>query len=81
MEQACNEASLFVPLFICSFVLIVSFVLVVSFVPLFFVLCSLFFYAPQRSAGVCTGASQKRVSSSSSLSSVIEQPAISSEVM
>ncbi len=33
------------------------------------------------SAGVSTGASHSRVSSSSSLSSVIEQPAISSDVM
>ena len=38
-------------------------------------------HAPHRSAGVSTGASQSRVSSSSSLSSVIEQPAISSDVM
>ena len=36
---------------------------------------------PMRSAGVSHGASHSRVSSSSSLSSVIEQPAISSEVM
>ena len=36
---------------------------------------------PQRRAGVSTGASHSRVSSSSSLSSVIEQPAISSDVM
>src|SRR3954451_3998427 len=38
-------------------------------------------HAPHRSAGVRTGASHSRVISSSSLSSVIEQPAISSEVM
>src|SRR5215207_5477073 len=38
-------------------------------------------HAPQRSPAVLTGASQRRVSSSSSLRSVIEQPAISSEVM
>ena len=36
---------------------------------------------PQRRAGVFTGASHSRVRSSSSFSSVIEQPAISSEVM
>jgi hypothetical protein len=39
------------------------------------------FYIPQRSAGVCTGASQSFVSSSSSFTSVKEAPAISSEVM
>jgi hypothetical protein len=38
-------------------------------------------HAPHRRAGVRTGASHKRTSSSSSLSSVIEQPAISSDVM
>ena len=38
-------------------------------------------HQPRCSAGVSTGASHTRVSSSSSLSSVIEQPAISSEVM
>ena len=37
--------------------------------------------APQRNAAVFTGASQSRIMSSSSFSSVIEQPAISSEVM
>ena len=36
---------------------------------------------PQRSAGVCTGASHSAVSSSSSASSVIETPAISRLVM
>ena len=39
------------------------------------------FYIPQRSAGVCTGASQSRTSSSSSFNRVIEHPAISSEVI
>ena len=38
-------------------------------------------HAPQRRPGVLTGASQSRTSSSSTLSSVTEQPAISSEVM
>ncbi len=38
-------------------------------------------HAPHRSAGVLTGASHSAASSSSSLSSVIEQPAMSSEVM
>ena len=38
-------------------------------------------HAPQRSAGVWTGASHRAVSSSSSSSSVSEAPAISSEVM
>ena len=37
-------------------------------------------YMPQRSAGVCTGASHNRFSSSVSMQSVIEQPAMSSEV-
>ena len=36
---------------------------------------------PQRSAGVWTGASHSRMNSSSSLSRVIEHPAISSDVM
>lgn len=36
---------------------------------------------PQRSAAVCTGASQKRSISSSSSVSVIEQPAMSREVV
>lgn len=36
---------------------------------------------PQRRPGVLTGASHNAVSSSSSFSSVTEQPAISSEVM
>ena len=38
-------------------------------------------HAPQRSAGVCTGASQSEISSSSSSSTVTDAPAISSEVM
>ena len=38
-------------------------------------------HAPHRRPGVSTGASHSRVSSSSSRSSVIEQPAMSSEVM
>ncbi len=38
-------------------------------------------YTPQRSAGVWTGASQRRNISSSARVSVIEQPCISSEVM
>lgn len=38
------------------------------------------YQAPQRSAAVWTGASQSRTSSSSSPDTVIEQPAISSEV-
>ena len=38
-------------------------------------------YTPQRRPAVFTGASHSLVSSSSSLSRVIEQPAISSEVM
>ena len=37
-------------------------------------------YTPQRSAAVWTGASQRRAISSSSSDTVIEQPAISSEV-
>lgn len=37
-------------------------------------------YMPQRNAAVCTGASQNAVVSSSSMVSVIEQPAMSSEV-
>ena len=40
-----------------------------------------FAHAPHRRPGVLTGASQSRFSSSSSLTSVIEQPAISSDVM
>ena len=38
-------------------------------------------YMPQRSAAVCTGASQNAVVSASSIVSVIEQPAMSSDVM
>jgi len=38
------------------------------------------FYMPQRSAAVWTGASHQPVISSSSMVSVIEQPAMSSEV-
>src|SRR6266852_7050503 len=38
-------------------------------------------YIPQRSAGVCTGASQYLVNSSSRRTRVMEQPAISKEVM
>src|SRR5258706_669645 len=37
-------------------------------------------YMPQRKAGVCTGASQRRFISSSSIDTVTEQPAISSDV-
>src|SRR5207244_8410146 len=37
-------------------------------------------YIPQRNAGVCTGASQSRFISSSSIDTVTEQPAISSDV-
>src|SRR5229473_325676 len=37
-------------------------------------------YIPQRKAGVCTGASQRRFISSSSIDTVAEQPAMSSDV-
>ena len=37
-------------------------------------------YIPQRKAAVCTGASQRRFISSSSIDTVAEQPAISSDV-
>src|SRR5436309_14900406 len=38
-------------------------------------------YTPQRSAGVCTGASQYFINSSLRRNKVMEQPAISKEVM